>query len=53
MNNEDLDIYAKLAALNAKFPITNSSIQDNSINESKIINLVSDLAAINTLITAL
>ena len=52
LSNDDLSTLS-LTVLEAKFPLTNSSILDGSIAESKITNLVSDLSNINSNLTSL
>ena len=51
LQNVDTEEQNRLTALEAKFPITNSSILDGTISKSKITGLVNDLATINTNIT--
>ena len=50
---DDNQTHTRLSVLEAKFPITNSSILDQTIAESKITGLVSDLANINTNLASL
>ena len=50
---DDNQTHARLSALEGKFPVTNISILDETIAESKITGLVSDLANINTNLASL
>ena len=51
LQNADQQDNNRLTALEAKFPITNSSILDGGISKTKITGLTTDLATINANIT--
>lgn len=53
IQNLDNQYAQQIAQLQSLFPITNVSILDQSINESKILNLPSDLANLNSGLSAL
>ena len=53
LQTDDGGASSRLTNLEAKFPVSNSSILDGSISENKITNLNSDLASINSTLGSL
>ena len=51
LNLDDTSTKNRITALENKFPLTNASILDNTINQGKIFNLLNDLSTINNNLT--